>query len=116
MHVLHIEFEFRKGILFLRLFGELTAKTLHQLKEEVEDIIENSGIHNIVINLKSVIRIDRIGIRGLYEEYLARKDAGLFMICNSDSPMVRGFISDSMISSNIPILESEVRAFTYVTI
>ena len=45
IHVLHIEFEFRKGILFLRLFGELTIRTLHQLKEEVEDIIENSGIY-----------------------------------------------------------------------
>lgn len=114
--MLHIEFEFRKGILFLRLFGELTAKTLHQLKEEVEDIIENSGIHNIVINLKSVIRIDRVGIRGLYGEYLTRKEEGLFMLCNSDSPIVRGFISDSMIASHIPILENEVKAFTYVTI
>lgn len=114
--MLHIEFEFRKGILFLRLFGELTVRTLHKLKEEVEDIIENSGICNIVINLKSIIRMDRVGIYGLYEEYLNRKDSGLFMLCNSDSPTTRGFISDSILGREVPIIESEVKAFRYVTI
>lgn len=114
--MLHIEFEFRKGILFLRLFGELTIRTLHQLKEEVEDIIENSGIYNIVINLKSIIRIDRVGIYGLYEEYLARKQEGIFMICNSDSPFVNGFIFDSILGREVPIIENEVKAFRYVTI
>lgn len=114
--MLHIEYEFRKGVLFLRLFGELTIKTLHKLKEEVEDIIENSGIYNIVINLKSVIRIDRVGIQGLYEEFLNRKENGIFMLCNSDSPFVRGIIFDSILAKEIPILENEVKAFSFVTI
>lgn len=114
--MLHTEFEFRKGVLFLRLYGELTFKTIHPLQEEIADIIENSGICNIVLNLKSVIRIDKVGIDGLYEEYLHRKKEGLFMICNSDSPFVRGFVLDSILSRDIPILESEVKAFRYVTI
>lgn len=50
--MLDINYEIRKGILFIRLGGVLNKNTVSKLQNEVTDMIKDNGIRNVVFNLK----------------------------------------------------------------
>ena len=80
--VLNISYEFRKGILFIRLVGELNKNTSLKLKEEITDMIEDNGITNVVFNVANLISIDIFGINNLLNNFqICRKNKGNALLC-----------------------------------
>lgn len=109
--------EFRKGILFVRLYGEITSNTVFKIKKEVSFLIEENGIDNVVFNLKNVFSIDNMGINTLYKIYeKIEKHNGSFLICTSDFRAVNFMIEKSHLNKYITILPSELAAFSLVKI
>lgn len=67
--MLEIDIKAKYGILFVRLFGNLTKKEIGKFEKEVEKLIEETGIHNLVINIKNIKKIDETGIKKLIKCY-----------------------------------------------
>lgn len=81
--MLDIEMEFRRGVLFIRLKGNLIETTNIKLKNEIYKIINRSGITNIVINLENINIVDDIGMNTIYEiEAVVKRKNGNLVICN----------------------------------
>lgn len=60
--MLNIQMEFRKGVLFVRLYNELNSNTIDIFKKEVKEVIINSGILYVVINVSNLSSISKEGI------------------------------------------------------
>ena len=56
--MLDINMECRKGILFIRLGGELTKETVGKLNTEVTELVKEAGIRNIVFNVENLISMN----------------------------------------------------------
>lgn len=83
--MLTITTEYRQNILFIRLNGYLTKKTLNILKQNVTNIIKGGGIRNIVINLENLDEIDVEGINELLYCYeLCKKNQGVSLLCGNN--------------------------------
>lgn len=80
--MLNISYEFRKGILFIRLIGELNKNTSWKLKHEINDMIEDNGITNVVFNVSQLASIDEIGINCLLENFkVCKYNNGSALLC-----------------------------------
>lgn len=62
---MRIDYEYFKGILFVRIKGELTIKTSYRLKEYLMDIIKIHGIRYLVYNLFDLKSLDNEGIKSM---------------------------------------------------
>ena len=60
--MLKVLMEFRKGILFVRLYGVLNKDTIDIFKKEVKEVIINSGIMYVVLNTYNLDCISKEGI------------------------------------------------------
>ena len=82
--MLEIDMDSKYGILFVRLFGELTKKTRKKLNNEVWNLLVNVGIKNVVFNLENLNKLDDIGFKTLVKCYnVCNHNDGNTMICLS---------------------------------
>lgn len=110
--MLNIEMEFRKGILFVRLSGELTERTIEKLNNEVTDIIRENGIRNIVFNIKDLEVIDMAGINMLYYNYqLSNDNKGKSLLCGMNNTLVKHRIQNSQLLNYMFEASDELSAF-----
>lgn len=109
--MLEINMEFRKGILFIRLIGELTKKTYQKLNDEVTIMIKENGIRNIVFNIEKLNKIDMKGISFLYYNYeLCNYNKGKIMICGFQNEKVKNRIKNSRLLNYMYEVSSELTA------
>lgn len=79
--MLEIDIDSKYGILFVRLFGELTVKTRKKLNE-VKGLLINVGIKNVVFNIDNVNNLDEKGYKTLIKCYkLCENNHGNTFIC-----------------------------------
>ncbi len=115
--MLETDLEFRKGILFIRLNGELTKKTVSQLEEEVTKKIKKSGIQNIVFNIEKLINIDLKGINALFYNYeLCHQNNGKSLLCGISNPEIKVKLEKSRLLKYISETETELSAFDLIHI
>jgi anti-anti-sigma factor len=105
--MLKINMEYRKGILFIRLKGELTKYTYKSLNNYLISVIKNQGIKYIVFNLAYINLIDNYGkasLKMIIDE--VKKNHG------------RGLIAHSKIrfDNNFKIIDDELMAFNAIKI
>ncbi len=80
--MLDINMEIRKGILFVRLIGNLNRETAKYFKSEVSNLVENKGIKYLVLNLSNLDNLDAIGADLILDEYrYIAKINGKVVIC-----------------------------------
>jgi len=109
--MLEINMEFRKGILFIRLSGQLNEKTVEKLEKEVTDLVEENGIRNLVFNLEEVTNIDIKGINALLQNYkLCKKNDGKTLVCNLDNSLVKHRIYNSRLLNYMYEASDEISA------
>lgn len=83
--MLKINMEYRKGVLFIRLKGNLTKETVNSLNQYLIPVITKHGIKYIVYNLGAVTVIDNYGKASLQEGVdAARLNQGEGLICNTN--------------------------------
>ena len=113
--MLKSDLEIRKGILFIRLTGILSEKTVDSLKEVTELIYEN-GLNNVVLNVKNLEDIDRKGINiFLYIYELCKKNHGKSLLCGA-SGNVDEKLRKSRIDKYMTITNNELKAFEIIKV
>ena len=113
--MLNINMEFRRGILFIRLSGDLTKKTVNQLKTEVTDLIKDNGIRNIVFNMNNLNKIDLAGISNLYYNYeISQNNHGKSLICGVKNSIVKDRITKSRLMHYMCEISDELSAFKVI--
>lgn len=79
--MLKVLMEFRKGILFVRLYGTLNDDTLNKFKTDVKEVIINSGIKYVVINVENLYGISKSGVKEikLLKKVLKKTNGQVFL-------------------------------------
>ena len=77
--MLEYDFIYKKGILFIRLKGDINKKTSKVLVDEIDPLVLDNGIKNVVLNVGKLNNIDNDGILAIYDCYLklTQEAAGL---------------------------------------
>lgn len=113
--MLRINMEFRKGILFVRLKGNLDKTTVNKLNKEVTNLISKNGIRNTVINLNELKTIDIKGINALFYLYeLSSKYSGVSMICGLEDEKINNKIKKSRLLKYMFKTNNEIDALRYI--
>lgn len=102
--MLKINMEYRKGILFVRLKGNLNANTSKKFLEYAIPIIKDYGIRYIVYNLGELVSLDEAGEKALTEagEY-AKGNNGKVLIVNNKINTIADYdnVSNELVALNI---------------
>ena len=109
--------EYRKGILFVRLNGQLDKKTIFKFNKQVISKIEKSGIYNLVLNIENLKEIDLKGINALYYSYeLCNLNHGNIFICGTKENDVLKRIKSNRLFNYFKLISNELKAFESVEI
>lgn len=115
--MLEINIEFRKGILFVRLIGELTKETVNKLNYEVTSLIKDNGIRNIVFNITDLNIIDIKGINSLLYNYeIIKNNHGRSCICGIKNTLVQHRIKNSRLLKYMYEASDELSAFNVINL
>ena len=79
--MLKVMMEFRKGILFVRLYGKLDSTTIDTFKKEVKEVIIDSGIKYVVLNTYNLESVSSDGVKEIknLRKILKKMDWAFFL-------------------------------------
>jgi len=101
--MLEISFEFRKGIFFIRLIGDLNNKNYEKEEKKLKELITENKFKYIVINTNYLEKVDLDGLNYLLEIfYLTRINESNLVICDKNSIFKR------LLNNNIPSIKDEI--------
>lgn len=99
--------EFRKGILFVRLYGTLNDDTLNKFKTDVKEVIINSGIKYVVINVENLYSISKSGVKEIkLLKKVLKKTNGQFFLFGGEIKELKELVN----------IENELKVFERVVI
>ncbi len=83
--MLIIKTDYREGIMFVRLKGELTKDSIIKLDKKVTKRVKSLSIHNLVLNVSNLKDIDYKGINRLFYNYeMIKENNGSIMLCGNN--------------------------------
>ena len=113
--MLDINFESRRGVLFIRLKGILTKVTIKKLDSDVTSLIRDNGIRNVVFNVSDLDRIDFKGISRLFYNYeLCKKNRGVSLLCCVDNENIHEKIKGTRLLKYMVDVNDELSAFNLI--
>lgn len=105
--------EFKKGILFVRLKGDLVKSEIAYLNKEVTKVVADLKICNVVFNISDLSGIDMEGISALLYNYnLCKENHGFSVLCGVSKNI--GRIVDHSSISDIYQAKDEVSVMNMV--
>ena len=105
--MLKVLMEFRKGILFVRLYGILDDNTMEKFKEEVKEVIVSSGIKYVVLNVENLNSVSSSGIKEIKQlRKILKKSKGEFFLFGGEIKELSKLVN----------LENELNVFERVVI
>lgn len=105
--MLKINMEYRKGVFFIRLKGNLTKETVNSLNQYLLPVITKHGIKYIVYNLSAITIIDNYGKASLQKGVdAARLNNGDGLICNTNLTL----------NGDFKIVENELAALSLIKV
>lgn len=105
--MLDVSLEFRKGILFIRLFGELNDENINIFKNKVKDVIMLAGIKHVVLNINNLNSISKEGIKQIKNlRKIVKKMDGDFFLFGGEIKELKSLVN----------LENELNVFERVVI
>ena len=105
--LLKVLMEFRKGILFVRLYGTLNKETLPIFNDEVKEVIINAGIRYVVLNTNNLTDISKEGIKEIRRlQTILNKNDGEFFMFGGEIKELKTLVN----------LENELKVFERVVI
>ena len=113
--MLDINFEFRRGILFIRLSGVLNRLTINEFDSSVTSLIRDNGIRNVVFNVSGLRKIDFKGISRLFYNYeLCKKNRGISLLCCVDNDSIHDKIGSTRLFNYMVDVDNELSAFNMI--
>ena len=101
--MLKINFEFRKGIFFIRLIGNLNNKNYMKEDLKLKKLITDNKFKYIVINTNYLENVDLDGLNYLIEIfYITKQNKSNLIICDKSS------IFERLLNKNIPSIKDEI--------
>lgn len=105
-----VDFEFRKGILFVRLKGCLTKDTYLKNRNLLINTIDNIGCKYIALNIDEIRSIDIYGINYISNFYnLVSNNCGKLVLCDKNKN-----ISKQLFNNKIPCVVNELDLFKMI--
>ncbi len=101
--MLKISFEFRKGIFFIRLIGNLNKETFQKKEKMLTSLITINKFTYVVINTNYLKTIDLDGLNYITKiYYITRESNSNLVICDKFK------IFRTLLNNNVPSIESEL--------
>lgn len=100
--MLNINFEFRKGIFFIRFIGDLNKESSKQ-NDSLLDLINESKFKYIVVNTNYIKNIDLSGLNYLTKIYYITKENECNLIICDKFKIIK-----ELFNNNIPSIENEI--------
>ena len=101
--MLEINFEFRKGIFFMRLIGNLCNKNYYHKKDQIKDLIILNHFKYVVINTNYIEQVDLDGLNYLLEIfYITKENNSNLVICDKNN------IFKTLLNNNFPVIKDEI--------
>lgn len=101
--MLKINFEFRKGIFFVRLIGNLDNENYLQNEKKLKELIIGNEFKYIVINTNYIKNIDLAGLNYLLEIfYITKMNESNLIICDKSNIFKR------LLNDRIPSIREEI--------
>ncbi len=101
--MLTINFEFRKGIFFIRLIGNLNKNSYKQNEKYLKELITNNKFKYIVVNTNYLNHVDIDGLNYIIDIYnVSIENQSNLVICDKFDIVKRLF------NDNIPNIKSEL--------
>ena len=101
--MLKINFEFRKGIFFIRLIGNLNNQNYKEKEKLLRNLIIENKFKYIVINTNYIKNIDLDGLNYLLEIfYLTKMNESNLVICDKNNIFKR------LLNKSIPSIKEEI--------
>lgn len=101
--MLKINFEFRKGIFFIRLIGNLNNKNYQKKDILIKSLIIENKFKYIVINTNYLNKVDLDGLNYLLEIfYITKMNNSNLIICDRNNILKR------LLNNNIPSIKEEI--------
>lgn len=110
-----VNFEFRKGLLFVRLKGILNKDTSKKLSKRLNNFIEEKGVKYFVINLEKLDYVDKDGLEMLkkqYEDVILHN--GKLIICGYQNKYIKTIVEEEM--DGVYKTQNELAAFHIIQI
>lgn len=101
--MLEINFEFRKGIFFIRLIGDLNNQNYKEEENELKQLIVANQFKYVVINTNHLNKVDLDGLNYLLEIfYITKINKSNLVICDKSNIFKR------LLNNNIPSINEEI--------
>ena len=99
--------EFRKGVLFVRLYGDFNDQSLDTFNKEVKEVIIESGIKYVVLNVENLNSITNEGVTEIKRlRKIIKKMDGEFFLFGGEVKELKKLVH----------LENELKVFERVVI
>ena len=103
-----INYEFWKGIMFIRILGTLTINTSRIVFNNIISLVKDIGIKLVVINIDNIKAIDAYGIKSIFAlNYKLRKNNDKMFICSNNC-------FKKKFEHQIPIINKEIDIFNVI--
>ena len=101
--MLKINFEFRKGIFFIRLIGDLTKESYSKTESRLLALINENKFKYIVINTNYLDKVDFDGLNYITKiYYIAKENNSNLIICDKMQ------IFKILLNDNVPSIKDEI--------
>lgn len=101
--MLNISFEFRKGIFFIRLIGDLNNESYTTIKNEIKQLITENKFKYVVINTNNLQKVDLDGLNHIIEICNMTKEVeSNLVICDKFNIIKR------LLNYNFPNIKDEI--------
>ena len=101
--MLNLNFEFRKGIFFIRLIGDLNKNSYNYIEKELTQLITENKFKYIVINTNYIKTIDLAGLNYMTKlYYITKENKSNLIICDKFK------IITTLLNNNVPNIEDKL--------
>ena len=101
--MLKISFEFRKGIFFIRLIGNMNKQTFNIKCKEIKELLIQNDFKYIVLNVNYLKNIDNDSVNYFNEIYkVTKRNKGNLVLCD------KFHVLSKLMKINIPSITDEL--------
>ncbi|MFE6076133.1 anti-sigma F factor antagonist [Paenibacillus sp. NPDC057886] len=109
---LHVEMEHHRGILIVRLSGELDHHTADMVRMQMDEAIQRRQCEHLILSLKDLQFMDSSGLGVILGRYkLIKNKGGKMVVCDVNPPVYR-LLEMSGLFKIMPIYENEGTALS----